>query len=284
MLNTQSILSRLARHLVKRSGSNARVEELGAHLDQQHAAGKPVAPGDVGSLALLALRALPFRTTTQHFARTYAAMVLAGIAAWRLASWSGTIGATENFVEELLALEEFRFGGFPILLAFAVCAVALTLMVVIATRTTIPRAYGLTQLLGLAAGVWAVQGGAIEPTEETLSELFAADVRINEWAIAAWYSAITLPLVASFVILARQSFRRAYAMTLVVGLVAVTIAGTSSSVADFLDELLGTEDFQINMLRAAGVYAVLIIGPVAFFSVITKLAGRAKRSTTLSRT
>lgn len=283
-MNTQSILSRLARFLVERSGSDARVEELRAHLDQQHGAGKPIALADVGSLALLTLRAIPFRTTTQHFVRTYAAMVLAGIAAWRLASWSGTIGATENFVEELLALEEFRFGGFPILLAFAVCAVALTLMVVIATRTTIPRAYGLTQLLGLAAGVWAVQGGAIEPTEETLSELFAADVRINEWAIAAWYSAITLPLVASFVILARQSFLRAYAMTLVVGLVAVTIAGTSTGIENFLDELLGLEDFQINMLRTAGVYAVLIIGPVAFFSVITKLAGRTKRVTAPSRT
>lgn len=283
-MNTQSILSRLACFLVERSGSDARVEELRAHLDQQHGAGKPIALADVGSLALLTLRAIPFRTTTQHFVRTYAAMVLAGIAAWRLASWSGTIGATENFVEELLALEEFRFGGFPILLAFAVCAVALTLMVVIATRTTIPRAYGLTQLLGLAAGVWAVQGGAIEPTEETLSELFAADVRINEWAIAAWYSAITLPLVASFVILARQSVLRAYAMTLVVGLVAVTIAGTSTGIENFLDELLGLEDFQINMLRTAGVYAVLIIGPVAFFSVITKLAGRTKRVTAPSRT
>ena len=283
-MDTQSILSRLARFLVERSGSDARVEELRAHLDQQHGAGKPIALADVGSLALLTLRAIPFRTTTQHFVRTYAAMVLAGIAAWRLASWSGTIGATENFVEELLALEEFHFGGFPILLAFAVCAVALTLMVVIATRTTIPRAYGLTQLLGLAAGVWAVQGGAIEPTEETLSELFAADVRINEWAIAAWYSAITLPPVASFVILARQSFRRAYAMTLVVGLVAVTIAGTSTGIENFLDELLGLEDFQINMLRTAGVYAVLIIGPVAFFSVITKLAGRTKRVTIPSRT
>lgn len=283
-MDTQSILSRLARFLVERSGSDARVEELRAHLDQQHGAGKPIALADVGSLALLTLRAIPFRTTTQHFVRTYAAMVLAGIAAWRLASWSGTIGATENFVEELLALEEFRFGGFPILLAFAVCAVALTLMVVIATRTTIPRAYGLTQLLGLAAGVWAVQGGAIEPTEETLSELFAADVRINEWAIAAWYSAITLPLVASFVILARQSFLRAYSMTLVVGLVAVTIAGTSTGIENFLDELLGLEDFQINMLRTAGVYAVLIIGPVAFFSVITKLAGRTKRVTAPSRT
>ena len=283
-MNTQSILSRLARFLVERSGSDARVEELRAHLDQQHRAGKPIALADVGSLALLALRAIPFRTTTQHFVRTYAAMVLAAIVAWWLASWSGTIGATENFVEELLALEEFRFGGFPILLAFAVCAVALTLMVVIATRTTIPRAYGLTQLLGLAAGVWAVQGGAIEPTEETLSELFAADVRINEWAIAAWYSAITLPLVASFVILARQSFLRAYAMTLVVGLVAVTIAGTSTGIENFLDELLGLEDFQINMLRTAGVYAVLIIGPVAFFSVITKLAGRTKRVTAPSRT
>ncbi len=283
-MNTQSILSRLARFLVERSGSDARVEELRAHLDQQHRAGKPIALADVGSLALLALRAIPFRTTTQHFVRTYAAMVLAAIVAWWLASWSGTIGATENFVEELLALEEFRFGGFPILLAFAVCAVALTLMVVIATRTTVPRAYGLTQLLGLAAGVWAVQGGAIEPTEETLSELFAADVRINEWAIAAWYSAITLPLVASFVILARQSFLRAYAMTLVVGLVAVTIAGTSTGIENFLDELLGLEDFQINMLRTAGVYAVLIIGPVAFFSVITKLAGRTNRVTVPSQT
>ena len=283
-MNTQSILSRLARFLVERSGSDARVEELRAHLDQQHGAGKPIALADVGSLALLALRAIPFRTTTQHFVRTYAAMVLAAIVAWWLASWSGTIGATENFVEELLALEEFRFGGFPILLAFAVCAVALTLMVVIATRTTVPRAYGLTQLLGLAAGVWAVQGGAIEPTEETLSELFAADVRINEWAIAAWYSAITLPLVASFVILARQSFLRAYAMTLVVGLVAVTIAGTSTGIENFLDELLGLEDFQINMLRTAGVYAVLIIGPVAFFSVITKLAGRTNRVTVPSQT
>ena len=283
-MDTQSILSRLARFLVERSGSDARVEELRAHLDQQHRAGKPIALADVGSLALLTLRAIPFRTTTQHFVRTYAAMVLAGIAAWRLASWSGTIGATENFVEELLALEEFRFGGFPILLAFAVCAVALTLMVVIATRTTIPRAYGLTQLLGLAAGVWAVQGGAIEPTEETLSELFAADVRINEWAIAAWYSAITLPLVASFVILARQGFLRAYAMTLVVGLVAVTIAGTSTGIENFLDELLGLEDFQINMLRTAGVYAVLIIGPVAFFSMITKLAGRTNRVTVPSQT
>ena len=283
-MDTQSILSRLARFLVERSGSDARVEELRAHLDQQHGAGKPIALADVGSLALLTLRAIPFRTTTQHFVRTYAAMVLAGIAAWWLASWSGTIGATENFMEELLALEEFRFGGFPILLAFAVCAVALTLMVVIATRTTIPRAYGLTQLLGLAAGVWAVQGGAIEPTEETLSELFAADVRINKWAIAAWYSAITLPLVASFVILARQSFLRAYAMTLVVGLVAVTIAGTSTGIEHFLDELLGLEDFQINMPRTAGVYAVLIIGPVAFFSVITKLAGRTKRVTIPSRT
>ena len=282
-MDTQSILSRLARFLVERSGSDARVEELRAHLDQQHRAGKPIALADVGSLALLALRAIPFRTTTQHFVRTYAAMVLAAIVAWWLASWSGTIGATENFVEELLALEEFRFGGFPILLAFAVCAVALTLMVVIATRTTIPRAYGLTQLLGLAAGVWAVQGGAIEPTEETLSELFAADVRINEWAIAAWYSAITLPLVASFVILARQSFLRAYAMTLVVGLVAVTIAGTSTGIENFLDELLGLEDFQINMLRTAGVYAVLIIGPVAFFSVITKLAGRTNRVTVPSQ-
>ena len=283
-MNTQSILSRLARFLVERSGSDARVEELRAHLDQQHRAGKPIALADVGSLALLALRAIPFRTTTQHFVRTYAAMVLAAIVAWWLASWSGTIGATENFVEELLALEEFRFGGFPILLAFAVCAVALTLMVVIATRTTVPRAYGLTQLLGLAAGVWAVQGGAIEPTEESLSELFAADVRINEWAIAAWYSAITLPLVASFVILARQSFLRAYAMTLVVGLVAVTIAGTSTGIENFLDELLGPEDFQINMLRTAGVYAVLIIGPVAFFSVITKLAGRTNRVTVPSQT
>ena len=283
-MNTQSILSRLARFLVERSGSDARVEELRAHLDQQHRAGKPIALADVGSLALLALRAIPFRTTTQHFVRTDAAMVLAAIIAWWLASWSGTIGATENFVEELLALEEFRFGGFPILLAFAVCAVALTLMVVIATRTTVPRAYGLTQLLGLAAGVWAVQGGAIEPTEETLSELFAADVRINEWAIAAWYSAITLPLVASFVILARQSFLRAYAMTLVVGLVAVTIAGTSTGIENFLDELLGLEDFQINMLRTAGVYAVLIIGPVAFFSVITKLAGRTNRVTVPSQT
>ena len=129
-----------------------------------------------------------------------------------------------------------------------------------------------------------MQGGAIEPTEETLSELFAADVRINEWAIAAWYSAITLPLVASFVILARQSFLRAYAMTLVVGLVAVTIAGTSTGIENFLDELLGLEDFQINMLRTAGVYAVLIIGPVAFFSVITKLAGRTNRVTVPSQT
>ncbi len=80
-------------------------------------------------------------------------MVLAGIAAWWLASWSGTIGATESFMEELFAVEEFRFGGIAILVAFAICAVAFTLMVVIATRTTIPRAYAPTLLLGLAAGV-----------------------------------------------------------------------------------------------------------------------------------
>jgi len=73
-----------------------------------------------------------------------------------------------------------------------------------------------------------VQAGAIEPTEEALSELFATDVRIDKSAIATWYAAITFPLVTSFVILSRQSFLRAYAMALVVGLVAVTIAGTSS--------------------------------------------------------
>ena len=67
-------------------------------------------------------------------------------------------------------------------------------------------------------------------------------------------------------------------------LVAVTIAGTSTGIENFLDELLGLEDFQINMLRTAGVYAVLIIGPVAFFSVITKLAGRTNRVTVPSQT
>ena len=109
-------------------------------------------------------------------------------------------------------------------------------------------------------------------------------MRINKSAIATWYAAITFPLVTSFVILSRQSFLRAYAMALIAGIVAVTIAATSSGIENFLDDLLGLEDFQINILRTASVYAVLIVAPVAIFSAITKLAGRAKRSTTLSHT
>lgn len=270
-------LPRLARRIIGRTGTNARVEELNAHFDELEANGETLSPLDIASLAMLAVRSLPVKAIARSFMATYGTMMMAAIAAWWIATWTGSIRGVENFLEELLALESFRFGGISVLALFSVVAAAITGALVIATRTTVFRAYAMVILIGFAAAIWATVTGTVQSTEEFLRELFATDFRISWPRVALWYAVLSLPLVASFVILARQSFVRAYAMTLLTGVAAVTALALTGSIAPietFLGELMGVEGLRIHLSQVALAYALVLLAPIAVFTTFTRLAGR----------
>ncbi len=273
----------LARRIVERSGTDSRVEELRAHLDQREADGHPLSLLDVGSLALLAIRSPRYRDAARSFLASYGVMMLAAISGWWVASWSGLIGSTEAFVAEVFALEEFRFAGIAILGLFAVVAALVATFLVFATRTTVPRAYGMTVLFGLALGVWAVASGAIAQTEAVISDVFAIEAEIDPLIVALWYSALSLPIIGGIVVLARQSFVRAYSMVLLFGAaiaLAVTASRSVGGIEAVIGELAGVKDLQINVVRALAAYAAVMLPVTAAFTTLTKLAGRPLRSTT----
>lgn len=273
--------SRLARRIVRRAGTDARVEELNAHLDELEANGKSPSLIDVGSIVILAIRSLPYRAPARSFLATYGAMMITAVAAWWVATWTGSLRGAETLLEEIFALQDFRFRGLPILFLFAAVAAVSTTTLVIATRTTVPRAYAMILMAGLTFGLWATSTGVVEQTEEFLSELFATDVRVDKSDVALWYAAITLPLVAGFVLLARQTFLRAYAMTLLSGLATVmllSLTGTIPAIESFVGELAGVQDVRLDLTRIASVYAIALMPPIAVFAGFTKLAGRTVSS------
>ncbi len=118
----ENLLSRIARHLVKRAGSDVRIEELSSHLDEREAHGQPLSLLDVGSIAILALRA-PLQSAAR-FAQTYASVLLAALALWTVAIWVGAVGALEASIADTFALEEFQFIERQIFLVFAFVALA----------------------------------------------------------------------------------------------------------------------------------------------------------------
>lgn len=126
-MNNPTRLSRIARRLTERSGSDERIDELTAHIDQLEADGQPLSPLDVGSIAILVVRS-PLRVAARAFAKAYASIILAGIAAWWIAAWTGLLDSLETTMERALSLEEFQFIGIGLLLALVVIALPLSMV------------------------------------------------------------------------------------------------------------------------------------------------------------
>ncbi len=124
---------RIARWLADRTGHHTRVDELTDHLDQLEANGQHLAILDIVSIAALAVRDTVVAVASAC-ARPYVANLLLGVAAWWIATWTGFIGSTETFIEEVFALESFAFTGRDIFFLYAVAAIPLTLLVVLLLR------------------------------------------------------------------------------------------------------------------------------------------------------
>jgi len=127
-----TLLSRIARRLVERSGSDRRVDELAAHLDQLEA-NRALSVPDVASIALLALRT-SVKGAAARFAKTYAVSLTIGVTIWWIAVFAGALAGLESAIEEAAGLEDFQFHGPALFQVFAVILVPAVLTYLFATR------------------------------------------------------------------------------------------------------------------------------------------------------
>lgn len=200
-MSQQTLLSRIARFFVERGGSDSRVSELGDHLDQLEANGERLSPLDVGSLALLAVR-----STLRSLATTYTTMIFIAVAAWWIALWTGALGNAETVIAEMFALENFEFVGPQVLVAFAIIALPVAAMFVTAARVTIPKAYALVVLFGIACWFLGLATGFVADVEAFMEEIFALEeFTVPLLPLLLLYSALALPLVTTVVVAARTT-------------------------------------------------------------------------------
>lgn len=202
-----SRLSRIARALAERSGSEPRVDELLAHLDELEASGQQISPLDVGSIAVLVARR-PVVDFSKSLATTYVAVIAAGALAWTIAAWTGLVASVEDSIEEIFALQEFKFAALGMFLLFAALAAPVVLAYVTAARLTVLQAYALTILTGTSLAAIAIISGIAHDFEGFASEIFALqDFQLPWLTMFVTFTVAAAPIVAVFVLFARTSTR-----------------------------------------------------------------------------